>query len=190
MVGALCAVALVTSTFAATNTVATVKAPTSTTITDGSLFNAGELGLSLASAYDVGTAGTVATGKNLFNAPYTLNFNAGMFYFPFRNVGFEANVPFYQSTGVSVDEVQFGTLLRLPLGKTAPVWRNLAPYVGLDAAYNWKSTQDWSYIAKVGLEVRLNKGWGVFAEGQYRNYELQNWGQGSVGINGGLRLVF
>lgn len=186
IVSALFALALVTSTLAATNTVAVAKV---SAIQTTSLFNAGEFGLSIASAYDVGTAESV-NGDTLFQDPYTLNFNAGVFWFPFRNLGVEANVPFYQSKGVSVSEVQAGLVLRLPLAKQTPVFRNLAPYVGVSAVYNWETPQNWAYIGKAGLEARLNKNWGIFAEGQYRNYELQNWEQGSVGINGGLRLVF
>ena len=188
IVGAFCALALITSTYAATN-IATAKTVPALTQTTPSLFNAGEFGLSLASAYTLGQVGTL-NGQNLFKNPYTLNFNAGVFWFPFRNLGLEANVPLYQNQGVSVDEVQAGLVLRFPLAKTTPLFRNLAPYVGVDGVYNWQTAQDWAYIAKAGLEVRLNKGWGVFAEGQYRNVELRNLNQGQVSLNGGLRLVF
>jgi hypothetical protein len=185
IVGTLCALALVTSTFAA-DTTAVAKASTQT---QTSLFNAGELGLSLASSYDVGAASTV-NGKTLFNTPYNFNLNAGAFWFPLRNVGFEANVPFYQTKGVSVDEVQAGIVLRLPLSKTTPLLKNLAPYVGVDGVYNWQNANKWAYIAKAGVEARLNSKWGVFGEAQYRNDELSKWSQGSVSLNGGLHFVF
>lgn len=204
----LCAIAFTISTFAAD--------VAKTTVLDTSLFNAGEVGLSLASGYDFGTADNVVTsvgkpsGGNksydygcnetggtsggkaspLFGKPYNFNLNAGAFYFPWRNLGLEANVPFYQTKGVSVNEVQSGLLLRLPLSRSTPVFRNLSPYVGASVVYNWKYEQTWSYIAKTGLEVRLNKKWGVFTEAQYRNYEFKNWGQGAVSINGGLKFVF
>jgi hypothetical protein len=171
-------VMLVSATFAA-----------NTNMVNKSLFNAGEVGLSIASGYNFGTAGSVQ-GSTLFSKPYALNFNAGAFYFPWRNVGFEANVPFYQSSGVSVDEVQVGTLFRLPLSKTTPILKNIAPYIGVGGVYNWQTQQDWAYIAKVGTEFRLNKNWGIFAEGQYRNFEFKNFDQGNVGVNGGLHLVF
>lgn len=190
MVGALCAVALLTSTFAAdTSTVATAKTSLQTTQTEASLFNAKEFGLSIASGYTLG--GTVSSiGETSFQQPYSLNLNAGVFYFPWRNLGFEANVPFYQSKGVSVSEVQAGLLFRVPLAKTTSVFKNLSPYVGVDAVYNWNSDQEWAYIGKVGLETRLNSKWGVFVEGQYRNSEFKNWGNGQSTLNGGLRLVF
>lgn len=193
--GIFCAIALVfaTSAFAAD----TVKAGTTvqtTAVESKSLFNAGEFGLSLATGYDLGSAdAVVATGGNptqLFGEPYTFNLNAGVFYFPWRNLGFEANVPFYQTKGVSVDEVSAGLLFRLPLAKETPILRNISPYVGASAVYNWQDEQDWAYIGKAGVEFRTNKKWGVFVEAQYRNYEFQNWGQGAVSLNGGLKFVF
>jgi hypothetical protein len=193
IVGVFCALLLVTSAYSAdiavkasANTpVAVQTVPASAT----SLFNAGELGLTLASGYTLGPAGKVS-GATAFTQPYTLNFTAGAFYYPVRNLGLEVNVPFYQSQGVSVNEVQAGLLLRLPLAKTTPLLKNVAPYVGLGGVYNWDTAQDWAYIGKVGAEVRLNKKWGVFAEGQYRNSEFQNWDKGNVSVVGGLKFVF
>ena len=193
IVGVFCALLLVTSAYSADTA---VKASTNTpvavqtvSVPATSLFNAGEFGLSIGSGYNMGAAGNVS-GDTSFTEPYTLNFNAGAFYFPWRNLGVEANVPFYQSQGVSVSEVQAGLLLRLPLAKETPLFKNVAPYVGLGGVYNWQTEQDWAYIGKIGTEIRLNKKWGVFVEGQYRNYELQNWDKGGVSIVGGLKLVF
>lgn len=180
VVGAVCAVALVTSAYAA-DTVATAKV--SAPQVNASLFNAGEFGVSLGTGYTLDTSA-------LFNDEYTFNLNAGAFWFPFRNVGFEAVVPFYQTKGVSVDEVQAGVVFRLPLAKTTPVFRNVAPYVGLGAVYNWDTEQDWAYVAKAGLDVRFNPKWGVFVEGNYRNSELDNWGDGQTLLVGGFKLVF
>lgn len=194
--GLVCAALLVTSAFAANTSVTatngtpvvvqTVKAPATST----SLFNAKELGLSLASGYNLGTAQSLGNGKNPFTKAYTLNANAGVFYFPWRNLGGEVNVPFYQNQGVSVSEVQFGSLIRVPLASETPLFKNVAPYIGLGGVYNWQTDAKWAYIGKVGTEVRLTKSWGVFVEGQYRNSELNNWGQGNTSINGGLKLVF
>ncbi len=152
------------------------------------MFNAKEFGLAFGTGYSLGQANQIS-GKTAFNAPYSLNFNAGAFYFPYRNLGVEANVPFYQTKGVSLSEVQAGLVLRLPLAKTVPVFRNFAPYVGVGGVYNWNSAKDFAYTAKVGGEVRLNKNWGVFIESQYRNTDF-NFGQGQTTLNGGLHLVF
>lgn len=187
IVGTLCALALVTSAFAA-DTTATAKT-TATTQTASSLFNAGELGLSLSSAYDVGAASTV-NGKTLFQQPYNFNLSAGAFWFPWRNLGFEASVPFYQTKGVSVDEVQAGLVFRVPLSYSTPILKNLAPYVGVDGVYNWQDSTKWSYVGRAGLEARLNAKWGVFAEGTYRNDDFSNWSQGAVGLRGGIHFVF
>ena len=177
---------LATSAFAATNTPVAVKTTALSPAT--SLFNAGEFGLSIGSGYSLGKAETLS-GKTLFQNAYDFNLNAGVFYFPWRNVGFEANLPFYQTKGVSVDEVSAGVLLRLPLSKDKAVLKNLSPYVGLGGVYNWNSEENWAYVGKVGLEVRLNKKWGVFAEGQYRNVDF-DWGKGQTTLVGGLKLVF
>ena len=180
ILGAVCALALVTSTFAAdTNTVATVKAQSAQT---DSLFNAKEFGLSLATGYTIDTSAA-------FQQDYTFNLNAGAFWYPWRYAGLEFNVPFYQTTGVSVDEVQAGVVLRLPLSKTTPVLKNISPYIGLGGVYNWDTVENWAYITKVGTEFRFNKKWGIFAEGQYRNVDF-DWGDGQTSLNGGLRLVF
>lgn len=187
IVGTLVAVALLIPSYGNAQNTTVATTPTQTQST--SLFNAGELGLSLGTAYDVGAASQV-NGKTLFNNPYTFNISGGVFYFPWRNLGFEANVPFYQTKGVSVDEVQAGILFRVPLAEETPFFKSLAPYIGLDGVYNWQTVQDWAYIAKAGLEFRFNRKWGLFAEGNYRNYELSNWSQGEVSVRGGLRFVF
>jgi hypothetical protein len=154
-----------------------------------SLFNAKEVGLTLSSGYDVGSANEI-NGDTLFSDRYNFNLTAGAFWFPTRLLGVEFNVPFYNTTGVSVDEVQAGVLFRLPLSRSTVILKNIAPYVGVGGVYNWHDEQDWSYIGKVGTEFRLNKKWGVFTEGQYRNFEFDNWSQGALSLQGGLRLVF
>lgn len=147
-----------------------------------SLFNAGELGLSLGTGYTVDVA-------NAFKDPYAVNLQAGAFWFPWRNFGVEASVPFFSTKGVSVQEVQAGVVVRLPLAKTVPVLRNISPYVGVGGVYNWETDESWAYVGKVGTEVRLNKKWGVFAEGQYRNVNF-DWADGQTSVVGGLRFVF
>jgi hypothetical protein len=188
-VGLVCAMLLVTSAFAANTSVTatngtpvvvqTVKAPA----TANALFNANEYGISVATAYTVDRA-------NAFKQAYSQNLSVGAFYFPSKYVGFEANVPLYQSSGVSVNEVQAGALLRVPLSQNTPVLKNVALYGGLGGAYNWQEAQDWSYIAKAGAEVRVNSGWGLFAEAQYRNYQFQELNNGQTSLNGGIRFKF
>ncbi len=190
--GVFLAIALVTSAFAADTSVTATSTPVvvqTTTTPSTSLFNANEFGLSLASGYNLGQANSVS-GKNPFTEPYTLNANAGVFYFPWRNLGVEVNVPFYQNQGVSVSEVQFGSLIRLPLAKETAILKNISPYVGFGGVYNWQTLSKWSYIGKVGTEFRVIQGWGLFVEGQYRNDAFGDYGQGNVSLNGGIRIVF
>lgn len=152
------------------------------------LFNSKELSLSIGSSYVVDYQ--ASSVKSAFSAPYDLNFTAGASYFVTRNLGVEAAVPFYQSKGVSVSEAQAGLVFRLPLAKTTPLLKNVAPYVGVGGVYNWQndSSEKWAYIGKAGAEYRLNSKWGVFVEGQYRNKDF-DWGNGATTIAGGLRLV-
>ena len=140
-------------------------------------FNANEFGVSLNTGY-------VLEPGSAFQQDYVFNLGAGIFYFPCRYFGLEANVPFY-TEGVSVSEVQGGVLGRIPIGP-------IAPYIGASAVYAWDAPEEWAYIAKVGLEFRFNKKVGIFAEGQYRNNEFDDfdWDHGSVSLVGGLRLVF
>jgi opacity protein-like surface antigen len=171
----LCFMAFALTAMAATT-------PTPTAVANTSLFNAGELGVSLGTGYTVDRA-------NLFKAPYTLNLEAGAFYFPWRNVGFEARVPFYQSHGVSVSEIQAGALLRLPLSSSASLLKNIAPYIGLGGVYNWQTAQEAAYIAKIGTDFRFNSKWGIFVEGQFRNRDF-NMDRGQTTVAGGIKLVF
>jgi opacity protein-like surface antigen len=176
---------LATSAFAVTNTPVVVKTTTVSPAT--SLYNAGEFGLSIGSGYSLGKAESLS-GKTLFQSAYDFNLNAGVFYFPWRNLGVEVNLPFYQTKGVSVD-VQAGLLLRLPLSKSTPVLKSLSPYIGLGGVASWGDNQEkWAYLAKVGLEFRANSKWSLFTEGQYRNVDFK-WGQGQTSLVGGLRLV-
>lgn len=186
--GVFCAIALMfaTSTFAATVEkgygIFQAVQPVQAEVQPESLFNSDELGLSLSTGYVVDRSAP-------FQGDYTFNLTAGAFYFPTRYLGLEANVPFYQTDGVSVDEVQAGVLLRLPLGSSTPLFRNVAPYAGVGGVYNWEATDKWAYVAKAGVEVRLNSKWGVFAEGQYRNDDF-TWENGATSVQGGLKFVF
>lgn len=140
------------------------------------LFNARELSVSLGSTYAVDRS-------TAFKQAYSFNLEAGAQYFITRNVGLSVNVPFYQSKGVSLSEVQAGVVARLPL------FRHVAPYIGASAVYNWHAENEWAYIAKAGVEYRFNAGWGLFAEGQFRNTDF-NLDKGVTSVGAGLRLVF
>jgi opacity protein-like surface antigen len=147
-----------------------------------SLFNKNEIGLTLGSTVNLDAAAN-------YHAVDSYNLNLGAFWFPTRNLGFEASVPLYYSTGQSIQEVNAGLLWRLPLAKDTVILKNLAPYVGLGGVYNWQTAQNWAYVGKVGVEARLNKKWGLFVEGQYRNSDFV-WANGQVSVGTGLRLIF
>lgn len=164
-----CAAFLITSTVAAdTNNAA--------------LFNKNEIGMTLGSTVNLDRAAS-------FHQVDSYNLNVGAFWYPVRNVGFEASVPLYYSTGQAVQEVEAGVRFRLPLSSTTFILKNLSPYVGVDGVYNWQTAQAWAYVGKVGVEARLNKKWGLFVEGQYRNADF-DFSNGQFSVGTGLRLVF
>lgn len=169
--GVFCALAL---TFATVASAATNE--------QASLFNKGETGLSLSTGYTVDPSAA-------FQSEYAFNLTAGLYHYVTRNIGVEVNVPFYSTKGAAVTEVQAGLLARLPLTSNVPLFKNFAPYVGLGGVYNWNTAQDWAYVAKAGVELRLNPKWGVFAEYQYRNSDF-TWDAGEQRLQGGLKFTF
>lgn len=181
IVSVLCAVTMIATTAFAAAPIA-VAAPVAKAVVDTSLFNAGEVGISLSSGY-------VVDWSEAFKQDYTFNLSAGAFWFPWRNFGAEVNVPFYQSKGVSFSEVNAGVLFRVPLAKNTAVFKCFAPYVGVGGAYDWNANSNWAYVGKAGLEFRTNKKWGVFAEGVFRNDSFSDWQDGQTSVQGGLRLV-
>jgi len=173
-----------------------------------SLFNTGEVGLTLSSGYlinpeSVRSVRTVPQSQVEYEGCHprqktvirnhdgerTVNITAGAFWYPTKLLGVEANVPFYSTEGVSVQEVQTGLLLRLPLFNGCPVLRHVAPYGGIGTVYNWKEGDRWSYVGKGGVNIRLNKKWGIFGEYQYRNVNF-NLDQGHSTVQGGFNFVF
>ena len=154
-----------------------------TNTASSSLYNAKEFSLNLGTGYVLDTSAA-------FQQNYSFNLAVGTTYFLTRHLGLEAWVPFYSTKGTSVQEVQFGALFRVPLSSEKAILKNFAPYVGIGGVYNWNTESDWSYIAKVGAEFRVNKKWSTFVEGQYRNDEFSHWGRGQVNLVGGLKLIF
>lgn len=147
-----------------------------------SFYNAGEVGLTLGTGYVVDRA-------TAFKTPYAVNVNAGAFWFPWKHFGFEANVPFYSTKGVSVSEIQAGVIARYPLSTSVFLLKNISPYVGVDCVYSWVTDANWAYVGKVGVDFRFNKKWGTFVEGQYRNTGTK-WDIGQTSVVGGFKFVF
>ena len=186
LIAGICAIAIAfaTPTFAAD----TVKAGTTvqtTAVKSTSLYNGNELAVSLGSGYVIDPAAA-------FEQDYNFNLTAGASYFLTKYVGVEAAVPFYLQDAVAVSEVQGGLLFRLPLETvtTLPLLKNVAPYVGASAVYNWETAQDWAYIGKAGFEARLNSKWGIFTEYQFRNEDFKRFDTGEHRLVAGLKLVF
>jgi len=204
----LIAIVVCLSVFSVVN----VKAADVTRPVAPSLFNAGEVGLTLSSGVSVNPKDSVRTVPGPVvddfierkycpseNTPEqvvrskghrTVNFTVGGFWFPTKLVGVEANLPiFNEENGVHVDEVQAGLLLRLPLFEKCPVLRHVAPYAGLGTVLNWQEGNTWSYVAKGGLSVRVVKHVELFGEYQYRNVDF-HWSQGSRVVQAGLKFPF
>ena len=139
------------------------------------LYNAKEFGVSLNSGYVIDTSAP-------FQQDYSFNLGAGLSYSLTRWLVVQTTVPFYQTKGVSVLEVQAGLAARLPLG-------HFAPYVGCNYLYNWNADDESAYVGRAGVEFRVNPKWSTFVEWQYRNNNL-TWDNGSQSIVGGITLIF
>lgn len=143
---------------------------------DTNHFSSKELSLGLGTDY------TLDKG-NLFANNYEFNLKADVSYFLTRHLGAEVILPFYRSSGVFIREVTFGPVVRVPL------YDRIAPYVGIGATYNWID-DNFTYVARTGVDVRLFKGWGVFVGGDYTVRDLHSLKQGAWQLDGGIRLVF
>lgn len=145
-----------------------------------SLFKANELSVGISSGYTIDRAAA-------FEKPYDFNFNVHAGYFITKHIGLEVSAPFYNSERVGFSEVQGGVVIRVP------VLKYFAPYVGASAVYGLKDVTDkWAYVARAGVEGRINSKWGVFVEGNYRNDQIDGFKlqDGGTSVLGGLRLVF
>ena len=169
---------------------------------DTNLFKANEIGLKVGADY------TFDKGPN--QSEYNFGFNAGVEYFLTKHFGFEVSMPFYEKNGISVHEVSFGALFRVPV-------KRFAPYLGLGAAYDWAPTAGsshtycftspcvpetycedvftpyddlWSYYVKLGVEWRFAEHWGLYAEGAYTIESFNKWEDGSFSVGLGVRLSF
>ena len=144
-----------------------------------SVFNGNELSL------------TVASTANL-QGKFNEDISVGAAYFFTRNFGIEGAVPVYSAQGQTVQSVNADLVARLPLTLNLPVIHKnvgVAPYIGIGADYNWENAAV-SYLGKVGVEARVNKGWGVFVEGDYETPQFVKYDKADWGIKGGLRFVF
>lgn len=140
-----------------------------------SYFNAKELSVSLNSGY------VVDTDKG-FQDNYAFNISAGVGYYFTKYLGATVNLPFYETKGVSLHEIDAGLVARLPIGR-------FAPYVGASALADWTTDNQWKYIGRAGLEFRINPKVGLFSEWQYRDNNL-NFDQGEHKLVGGVKIVF
>jgi hypothetical protein len=120
-------------------------------------------------------------------------FEAGMGYFFTRWAGAEVNVPVWRSDSRCFQSVSAGAMFRLPLDMVlhGRVWERLAPYARVGLGYNecWSSPYN-AYIGG-GLEVRLNRTFGLFGGVIYTQrgaFEPGSWGV--VRPEAGLRLSF
>jgi opacity protein-like surface antigen len=137
-----------------------------------------EFSLSLGTGYGL-------TKGDLFRNAYDLNLNVGAQFFLTKYIGVAAELPFYQSKGVSVRELSGGPVVRVPL------FDLVAPYAGPAVDYDWVNNK-FSYYARAGLEFRPVKNVGLFGEGRYyvRDFNGNSLQNGSWSLNGGVRVSF
>lgn len=164
-----------------------------------SLFRANEIGLQLDAGYifnDYANTTLAIPNNNVCNPSTAIvtvgeeNYNIigrlGGFYFPYKYLGAEVNVPIYtRNNDVEVNTVSAGLLLR------ATPLNNVALYAGAGSVYQWEE-KDYNYYGKVGAELRLNRTVGVFTEGEYEvaSFDQSHLKEGRTIGRVGIRLVF
>jgi hypothetical protein len=152
---------------------------TATASDSESRFNANELSILIGTSYAVDKANI----RESFDEDYDANFDVGARYFLTRNIGLEATLPVYSTSGQTINNVDLSLVERLPVLKYA------ALYARQGANYQWEN-QTFTGILAAGVEVRLAKGWGVFAEGNYRFADFDSFSDGNAALRGGLSLSF
>jgi hypothetical protein len=164
-----------------TSTTATTQTTTYRTPTD-QLFMANELDLDLFGSISVNqdTINNIS-GKRVADDG-RLGAGAGLSYFPIRYLGFGADA-YTENTGHNfVDNASGNLILRLPIETV-----HLAPYVFGGGGRQFDPVYAWFGQAGVGLDIRVTRHWGFFADARYvMPQHIDNFGVGRVG----LRIAF
>lgn len=138
------------------------------------LFTANEITIGASTSYNV-------VKGNAFKQAYSANVSAEAQYWLTRYIGLEADVPFYQSRGVSFSRVDAALLGRLPLG-------HFAPYAGVGFDYTW-SDDRFSPFLRGGIEFRPVRHVVTFVDYQQNFTSFQRIPEGSGTVRGGFRFV-
>ncbi len=148
----------------------------------GPRFNANELSLDLFGSY--------LNPERKFNDLFETNIRhgtwgggVGLNYFFTRELGIEADVNMSAHEGRIVDQVLGNLVLRIPIESA-----RIAPYIfgggGRSVSPDW----DWLADAGVGLDFRLSRVTGIFADARYIWHDEKTYDR--LLIRTGLRLVF
>lgn len=106
----------------------------------------------------------------------------GVTYYITKHFGVRGSTTINVANATAFDNADFLALARLPIYV-------VSPYVGGGARYQASSEEKWSPIVVGGVEARLNKKWGIFAEARHdfdngRNVNYKDWS-----FRGGFNLV-
>jgi hypothetical protein len=132
--------------------------------TNESYYNSGEWGVGLGTAY------SLEGGFSAENYDFNLAVQAS--WFPFKNLGLTAELPFYTASGVVLREVGLSLVGR------APLYKGLGFQTSVGSYYDWNS-KDFNYAIEPALTFRFNPKWQVSLGGQYlindfRNFKYSN----------------
>lgn len=105
----------------------------------------------------------------------------GVTYFVTKNLGLRGTTTINVENATAFDNAEVIGLARLPVYV-------VAPYVGAGARYQSSADHQWSPVVVGGVEVRLNKKWGLFAEARHdfdggKNTNYRDWS-----FRGGVNL--
>ena len=155
---------------------------TTTSSTPDQLFNANEVSMDLFGTVSVNqqTINHISGDRVRHNG--RLGAGVGLTYYATRYIGIGGDAYSENTQHSFVDDAAGNVYLRLPLDAI-----HLAPYIYGGGGHQFDPTYAWFGQAGVGLDIRVTRHWGFFADARYIMPEhAGNFGMGRAGV----RLLF
>ena len=147
------------------------------------LFHAKEVQVDLAAGYATDQVSPLNTSIATLTTKGAWTSSVGVNYFLTENFGLGVESNLRDFRGIGVNNVSLSGIARFPVER----WR-LAPYVFGGAGANFEASDFWTYHAGLGVEVRLTKSAGLFADTRYVWGEASNPDGALTRL--GVRFVF
>ena len=147
------------------------------------LFRANELSLDLFGTVAVGEHTLKHLSANRVREDGELGLGVGLNFFFLRFLGIGAEAYSTDVNHIFVENASANLIVRFPIEPA-----HLAPYIYGGGGYQWEPGEEWFVQFGGGLDVRITRNWGLFADARY---VIPEHGGNNFGIfRGGLRFVF